>query len=269
MSLLVVAGAKGAAGITTTATVLAAVWPTPAILADCDPSGGDVALRVRGVDGAWLARDLGLVGLAAAARTQPGALDVHAQLQVAVGGLPVLVGVESAEQSLRIGELWSAIADAVARTPDMDVVADCGRLVPGLASEHLLRRADLVAVVARATVESVAHLRNVLDSLLADRQVCAPIRVVVLAEAESIGRCIDDVAAAIGNCDRPRLSVSGLPLDRAAADALAGIPTRSLDRSSLVVAARALAADLYASLHTHDDAETPVVDARPTPVEVG
>jgi MinD-like ATPase involved in chromosome partitioning or flagellar assembly len=269
MSLVVVAGAKGAAGITTTATVLAAVWPTPAILADCDPSGGDVALRLRGVDGEWLARDLGVVGLAAAARTQPGALDVNAQLQIAVGGLPVLVGVESAEQSMRIGGLWPAIADVVARTLNMDVVADCGRLVPGLANEHLLRRADLLVLVARATVESVAHLRNVLDPLSGDGQVRAPIRVVVLAEPESIDRCIDDVAAAIGSCDRPRLSVSGLPLDRAAADALAGTPTRSLDRSSLVVAARELAADLYASLHTRIDTEAPVVDVRSAPVEVG
>jgi MinD-like ATPase involved in chromosome partitioning or flagellar assembly len=269
MSLLVVAGAKGAAGITTTATALAALWPTPAILADCDPSGGDVALRLRDVDGAWLARDLGVVGLAASARTQPGVLDVNAQVQVAVGGLPVLVGVESAEQSLRIGELWPAIADAVARTPNMDVVADCGRLVPGLANQHLIRRADLVVLVARATVESVAHLRNVLDPLSADSQVRAPIRVVVLGEAESVSRCIDEVAAAIGSCDRPRLSVSGLPLDRAAADGLSGIPTRSLDRSSLVVAARALAADLYGVLHAQGDTETPVADLRPEPVEVG
>ena len=268
MSLVAVAGAKGAAGITTTATALAAVWPTPAILADCDPSGGDLALRLRGNNGDWLARDLGVVGLAAAARTQPGPLDVNEHVQLAVGGLPVLVGVESAQQSARIGELWSPIADAVAQAPGMDVIADCGRLLPGLANQHVVRRADLVVLVARGIVESVAHLRHVLDALVSDGQVRAQIRVVALAAVDGISRSIDDVAAALAGFDCDRVSVSGLPLDRIAADALAGTPTRSLDRSALVVAARELAADLYVSLHSKSETH-PVVDVRSAPVEVG
>lgn len=269
MSLVVVAGAKGAAGITTTATALAAVWPMPAILADCDPSGGDLALRLRGNNGGWLARDIGVVGLAAAARTQPGPLDVNAQLQLAVGGLPVLVGVESAEQSARIGELWPTIADAVMQEPGTDVVADCGRLLPGLSNQHVVRRADLVVLVARGTVESVAHLRHVLDSLIADGQVRAQIRVVALAAVDGMHRSIDEVSAVLAAFDRHRVTVSGLPLDRVAADALAGTPTRSLDRSALVVAARELAAELYASLHSRNETQSPVVDLRSTPVEVG
>lgn len=269
MSLVAVAGAKGAAGITTTATALAAVWPTPAILADCDPSGGDLALRLRGNNGGWLARDLGVVGLAAAARTQPGPLDLNMQLQLAVGGLPVLVGVESAEQSARIGDLWPTIADALAQSPGMDVVADCGRLLPGLANQHVVPRADLVVLVARGTVESVAHLRHVLDAIVADGEVNAPIRVVALAAAENMDRSVDDVADVLAAFDPHRVTVSGLPLDRIAADALAGTPTRSLDRSALVAAARELAADLYASLHSRSETQSPVVDLRSAPVEVG
>ena len=47
MTLIAITGGKGAAGVTTTGTVLAAVWPSVAVLADCDPAGGDLAWRLR------------------------------------------------------------------------------------------------------------------------------------------------------------------------------------------------------------------------------
>ncbi len=38
---------KGAAGVTTLATVLAMVWPTERVLLEADCSGGDLAFRLR------------------------------------------------------------------------------------------------------------------------------------------------------------------------------------------------------------------------------
>ena len=46
MSLIVIGAAKGGPGVTTAAVALAAVWPRRAIVAECDPSGGDLALRI-------------------------------------------------------------------------------------------------------------------------------------------------------------------------------------------------------------------------------
>ena len=40
--LISLASAKGAPGTTTSAHVLAAVWPAPVILADADPFGSDL-----------------------------------------------------------------------------------------------------------------------------------------------------------------------------------------------------------------------------------
>lgn len=276
MSLIVVAGAKGAAGVTTTATVLAAVWPATALLADCDPSGGDVALRLRDEHGGWLAGDRGVVGLAAAARMQSGRLDVDEQVQTAVGGLPVLVGVDSPAQATRIGGLWPMIATALAQVPTMDVIADCGRLLPGLPSEHVVARADLLLLVARPTVESVAHLRHTLEALMnVDPSRSRLLHVAVVGATGSLDRDIAQVRDALSDVVSAGAEFGGLANDAAAAAGLAGTPTRGLDRSALVTSARRLAHDLYARVHdavappppSPAAVAVPRVDA--APVEVG
>ena len=251
MSLVAIGGGKGAGGVTTTATVLAAVWPTVPVLADCDPAGGDLAWRLRAADGGWLRRDGGVVGLAAAARTGTAPLDVTAQAQVAVGGLPVLVGVESPAQATTIGPLWHAIADALARTAS-DVIADCGRLGVGLPSMAVVERADLVMLVARATPESVDHLRHAVGSVAGARR----LHVAVLAEPARLDDAPGEIRAALAG--RAVAGVHALALDPAAAAALAGVPTRHLDRSRLVATARQVAAGLHAatSQSANDQVET-------------
>lgn len=270
MSLVAVAGAKSAAGITTTATALAAVWPSTAILADCEPAGGDLALRLRSDGGAWLARDQGVVGLAAAARMQAGALDVETQLQLAVGGIPVLVGVDSPAQALRIGGLWARVGSALAQVPGMDVIADCGRLLPGLPNAHVVAHADLLLVVARATAESVAHLRKLLDEVRADETATSAVHVVVIAASDSMSRDTENVRAALVSAGFADVAVDGLPHDPAAAAGLAGTPTRGLDRSALIASARTVAADLYERLRQPVGAQPPSpTRISATPVEVG
>lgn len=273
MSLIVVAGGKSAAGVTTTATALAAVWPRPAVLADCDPSGGDVAIRLRQADGQWLARDRGLVGLAADARLGTGTLDVAAQLQAGLGGLPVLVGVESGAQALKIGGLWPAIGTALASLPDTDVIADCGRLFPGLPSEHLVARAARVVLVTRATVEAVAHLRHAFEQVrdLPRADGSRPVEpiVAVIAAPETLRRDVQQVGVAVAAGRHPELDVVGLDLDPAAAAGLSGVPTRGLDRSALVTAARRIAAELYASLSRREDPSPLGSPVAPDAVKVG
>jgi cellulose biosynthesis protein BcsQ len=276
MSLVVVAGAKGAAGVTTTATVLAAVWPATALLADCDPTGGDVALRLRDEHGGWLAGDRGVVGLAAAARMRSGRLDLDEQVQTAVGGLPVLVGVDSPAQGSRIGGLWPAIAATLAQAPTMDVVADCGRLLPGLPSEHLIAAADLLVLVVRPTAESVAHARHALDALeTADALRARRLHVAVVGDPATLGRDVEQVRDALSAVVPDGAEFGGLAQDAQAAAGLAGTPTRKLDRSALVTSARRLAHELYERVHRAPaetngpalTADAPQLDA--APVEVG
>jgi MinD-like ATPase involved in chromosome partitioning or flagellar assembly len=266
VSLIVVTGGKGSAGITTTATALAALWPQTAILADCDPFGGDLAMRLRRPDGRWLARDMGIVGLAAAARVDATTLDVSGQLQTAVGGLPVLVGVESAAQASRIGALWSPIARSLAAVPTTDVIADCGRLVPGAASEHLLALADAVILVTRPTAESVAHLRHALALLGGDSRhsACA---VVVIASADTSARDVQEVGAALDGTSLTVSVLGTIAFDPPAAAGLAGEPTRSLDRSALVTTARQLAPILYDTVHRTNPVPSSETSSRPALVE--
>ena len=54
MGLVVLAADKGAPGVTTAAVALAAVWPRPVLLAECDQAGGDLVYRLPAEEGGML-----------------------------------------------------------------------------------------------------------------------------------------------------------------------------------------------------------------------
>ena len=110
--LVAVASAKGSPGVTTTARVLASVWPDEVLLADLDPAGGDVALLGRAPGGRVLDPDRGLLSLAADARRGLGADAVGHHVQQLEGGLDVLCGVSGPDQVTGIGPVWPAHAAA-------------------------------------------------------------------------------------------------------------------------------------------------------------
>ena len=270
MSLVAVAAAKGAPGVTTVATALAAVWPATAILADCDPSGGDSALRLRDNDGRWLARDRGIVGLAAALRTQANDRDLDRQVQTAAGGIPVLVGVDSPAQAARIGESWSEIGEQLATFPGMDVIADCGRLLPELQHQHIVARADALLLVTTPGLEAVAHLRHLVEALNESRPPATALHVAIVVDVDKSQQQVADVTSALDRAGCADIRIHVLARDASAAAALAGAPTRGLDRSALVSSARTLAAQLCEAAHSN---QRPRVDrivlAEPLTVEVG
>jgi cellulose biosynthesis protein BcsQ len=101
MALIAVAADKGGPGVTTASVALAAVWPRPVLLAECDPAGGDIVYRLPGAGGTRLDPRRGLLSLAVAARhgLQPDQVWEH--VQKLHGGLDVLAGVTTAEQGAR------------------------------------------------------------------------------------------------------------------------------------------------------------------------
>ena len=115
MALIVIAADKGAPGVTTTALALAAVWPRPVLLAECDPAGGDLVYRFPAADGSALDPRRGLMTLAVAARRglQPRQLWEHTQKLS--GGLDVLTGVINAEQGASLGAPLGAARRPVRR----------------------------------------------------------------------------------------------------------------------------------------------------------
>jgi hypothetical protein len=160
VALVVLAADKGSPGVTTAALTMAAVWPRRALLAELDPSGGDVALRLRGPRGVPLSPETGLLSLAVGVRGGAQPHQVFEHVQRLDGGLEVIVGLAAGEQASGLTGLWSPIGELLDRVPGVDVVADCGRLYPGSPATDVLAHAAAIVLVTRPTIDAVAHLRT-------------------------------------------------------------------------------------------------------------
>lgn len=238
MALIVLAADKGAPGVTTAATALAAVWPRPVLLAECDPAGGDVAYRLPAADGGVLNPGKGLLTLAATARRglEPG--QIHQHTQKIVGGLDVLVGLTHGEQAAGLTWLWGPLGRALAAIPNADVIADCGRLGAHPELGDLMAQAEQVVLLTRATLDHVAHLRERLSITKAHG-------VAVIADPRNYRSSIDDVRRIVG----PSVKfVHGLAHDPKGAELLRGQWGGRLDRCLLIRTARDLAGRLVSHL---------------------
>ncbi|WP_246236424.1 hypothetical protein [Actinomadura chibensis] len=268
MALIALAADKGAPGVTTAAVALGAVWPRPVLVAECDQAGGDLVYRLPAQDRdgaeAMLNPSRGLLSLAATARRglRPDQIAEHCQRLV--GGLDVLVGITNAEQAQAMTWLWGPLGRAFTGLAPVDVIADCGRLGADTPLTELLREADLVVLLTRATLEQVAHLRERVAALteslrggppvgvlvLADpRDFRAPIAEVdrILAGARNRGHAVD-AAGQPGPPPPPVTVLGGLALDPKGAELLSGQWGGRLDRSLLIRSAREVAGDLVGRL---------------------
>lgn len=161
--------AKGAPGTTTAAMLTASLWPNPVLLADCDPAGGDVGLRLPAPDGRPLDLERGMLSLLSVARRSlaPDALAAH--VQPVLGGGSVLVGLSGPEQAGAAGPAWGTIAGAFASLSGQDAVLDLGRLDSRSPVLPLAAAAQLVICVVDASLPNVyaarARLRTLVPTL--------------------------------------------------------------------------------------------------------
>jgi hypothetical protein len=236
MTFVVLCADKGSPGVTTAALALAVVSPGPSVVAEVDPSGGDLALRLTDGLGRFELRDQpNLLTFAAAAGRGPTA-DLLLQHCQAAAGLHVLRGAVSAEQASGLDRLWPAVAQALRSTSGANVLADVGRLLPGSPAWPVVSAADCVVVVATASAEGLAHMRE---------RVCgiAPLgrdTAVVLVSSDQHGhdamRC---TAKVLDRDDLPAEVIGFLALDSGAVARLErGERTGRVARSLLVRTAR-------------------------------
>jgi len=148
--------AGGSPGVTTTAVALALTWPTAAIVAECDPSGGDV---LAGVLAGHVPARQGLIEHAIEAGRGRWAADVDlaAQLVPLDAGQTkkVLPGLSDPRQAAGVAAAWPAVLKSLANQR-ADVIADCGRLDAGEEQPRaVLAAADVVAIVLRPTLRQV------------------------------------------------------------------------------------------------------------------
>lgn len=165
MALISFFSAKGAPGTTSTAMLVAALWPRPTLLVDADPAGGDLLMRLPAASGLALTPRPGLLTLLPLARhgLAPGVVLDHSQ--VVQGGQQVLVGLDSPEQAEASAALWPTLGRTFADLPGMDVVIDLGQLSTRSSQMPLAERSDILIGVVRPGPASVMHMRQRLTAL--------------------------------------------------------------------------------------------------------
>jgi len=247
MALVAVAADKGSPGVTTAALSLAAVWPRRALLAELDPSGGDIALRLRGPRGVPLSPETGLLSLAVGVRRGAAPQQVFEHVQRLDGGLEVVLGLAAGEQATGLTGLWSPISMLLGRVPGADVIADCGRLYSGSPATDVVVHASAVVLVTRPAVDAVAHLRAraaVLVSELNSRSPVVPPVFVVVVTGPRDNRSAQEIQLVLRQAQVQATVIGRIALDPRGAGMLAGEWVGRLDKSLLIRSAREVAAKL-------------------------
>lgn len=252
MTVVAVCTAAGSTGSTTSSVLLGAAAPADVrtLVAECDPSGGDVAAWAQlGVAPGWL------TAVAAADRTWPG-LVAHTQ-QLPSGLSVLLAPTRGTEARTTIGEATRGFAGLLTSLPDVVTIADCGRV--GEAVPLWTARAQLTLLLLRQSPQSapatVAVVDRTLEALELLRAASPRVGVVLIGGEPYPPR---EIEGALG------VPLFGtLPDDRAGAGLVAGSWTlgRRAGRSPLARAAALLSQRVVASLPaTHPTGPTTATD---------
>lgn len=173
MSVVVLASASGAPGVTTTALGLALTWPRDVLLLDADrtPSQAIAAGYLRGQS----LPSQGLLGVLSAQRERRDLLAEVEEQRVPLPTPPTKEGAPAERWFLpgfvhlgavdAFAGVWASLGEAL-REAEFDTLVDAGRLgLRGLPDDQV-RTAHLVAVVTRTSLRSLAALRLYLGPLL-------------------------------------------------------------------------------------------------------
>ncbi|MFI5593691.1 carbon monoxide dehydrogenase maturation protein [Amycolatopsis sp. NPDC051758] len=157
--LIALCSVHGSPGVTTLAVALATHWPRAAhtrrLIAEIDPAGGDLAMRLN------LPMTPGLASLAAAARRQPRPEVVWEHTHALPGGVRVLLAPPGSRHTRAALHLLTSaqpqLLPATARESGVAVLADCGRVDPGTPAEAIARHADALVLISGTHGEDLAH----------------------------------------------------------------------------------------------------------------
>jgi hypothetical protein len=170
MGIVLLTSTSGSPGVTTLAVGLALTWPRPILLADCDPGAHQAILA--GYLGGRSAGGKGLLRVAEAHRDRrplreavlDQTLPLSAEGEIRRLFLP---GFTRPGSAVHFGGVWEDLAEAFDRLGevDIDVIIDCGRLVPYGLPAALLERSALTLVIVTSTLRSIMSARVNLPTL--------------------------------------------------------------------------------------------------------
>lgn len=154
--LYALVSAGGSPGLTTAAITLALTWPTPVIVAECDPSGGDI---LAGLLAGHVPAGRGLMEHAIEAGRSGQAATASLVTRLVPldedGTRMLLPGLTDPRQAAGLATAWPGVAASLTAQP-ADVIADCGRLDAGAGQPlAVLSAARTVAIVLRPTLRQV------------------------------------------------------------------------------------------------------------------
>jgi hypothetical protein len=245
VSIYALVSPGGSPGVTTTALALTLTWSRPVILAECDPSGGDIVAGLfaghlqapRGLLDVAYEAGRGSVALLAGTGGQLAALD-------AAGSRSFLAGLSDPRQAAGLTPAWPAIAAALANAVragrSCDVIADCGRIDSREGQPStVLAEAAVVAMVMRPILrqisaaaprlEILADLLNGLERvgllLVGDKGSHTPAQITRTLGVRLLAKIPSDVrtAAVLSDGHGRRTSLDDTPLLRAARTAIQAI----------------------------------------------
>jgi hypothetical protein len=231
VSIYALVSPGGSPGVTTAALALALGWPGQVILAECDPSGGDI---LAGLFAGHLPARNGLLALAIEAGQNPDAAPAALWPQLVElddeRGRLLLAGISDPRQGIGLAPVWPVLAATLA-AQQADVIADCGRLDADGGPEPVLAMASLVVLVLRPSLRQVSKARARVDMLA--QLLGGPGRLALLLVGDGT-RSAREVSRALGVP-----VAASLPLDAKAAAVLSdgvgsrrGLPARPLIRAA-------------------------------------
>jgi hypothetical protein len=251
VALIAIAADKGAPGVTTTAMALTAVWARPILLAECDPSGGDLVYRFPSAAGGHLDPRRGVLTLAIAARRGLPPQQAWEHVQKMLGGVDLLAGVTNSEQGAGLNSLWGPVGRLLAGLPQADVIADCGRLGVDGPMYDLLAEAAMILLVCRAGVADVIRLRDrvlALAAALESRRRGVRVGVLVVADSKRISSALSEVQYVLDQGNVQAKVVGGLPDDPRSAQLFRNGQIGKLNKSLLIRTARGIANQIVGAL---------------------
>lgn len=252
--ILAICADKGAPGATTLAMALGVVWPVQRVLLEADPSGGDLAFRLRDRHSGELASEPTVMSLAADAREGLPAGSLTGYAQRTSLGVPVLLGPLSAEGFEPMARLWPQVAAEAQRWPGT-VIADLGRLQLRHAAGPVAAAATGVLLVMRAdSREDLYHGRDRTGELAGrlgqGPHGRSPLAVAVVCPSRDGRRAVGEARQVLASqAASSTIPVLGFLADdaRGVAGLRAGELSRRLLGSELIRSARTLAASLLGS----------------------
>lgn len=262
MALYTLMSPGSSPGVTTAALAVTYAWSGRALLAECDPKGGNVLPGF--LAGQMDALHGGLLELALALAHDPDPAllwEYVVSLDQDVREWLLLPGIKDPRHVVQLDDAWESIADVLRAAGDagVDVVVDVGQVGRLDTPMRLIAASDLAVMLLRPSLRQIAEARPRLDALGRYVGTSVPVALCLVGEgdytAKEISRALFGLPV-----------ISCIPNDQRAASVLSdGRRTRrSIRRAALMRGATHLATAMRIHLASVQQQHEPTTRAEVT-----